>query len=91
MPTLIITSKVTKGYEHWAKSYDSAEELRVSQYGIKTIYRGHDAEDPTTIRVVMNTPTMEALQQHMQNDAELMADAGGDPSPEATTIVVCSD
>ena len=91
MPTLIITSKITKGYDRWVNAYDSAEELRVSQYGIKTLYRGHDAEDVNTIRVVMNTPSMEALQKHMETDAELMADAGGDPSPEATTIVVCSD
>ena len=64
MPTLIIKSKITKGYDHWLKAYDSAEELRVNQYGIKTLYRGHDMEDATTVHVVMNTPSMEALQQH---------------------------
>ena len=91
MPTLIIKSKINKGYDHWLKAYDSAEELRVNQYGIKTLYRGHDMEDATTVHVVMNTPSMEALQQHMENDAELMADAGGDPSPENTQITVCSN
>ena len=48
-------------------------------------------EDATTVLVVMNTPSMEALQQHMENDAELMADASGDPSPENTQITVCSN
>ncbi len=91
MPTLIIKSKITKGYEHWVKAYDNAEDLRVSQYGIKTLYRGHDLQEENTVHVVMNTPSMEALQQHMENDAALMADAGGDPSPEATTILVSSD
>ena len=30
-----------------------------------------------------NSPTMmEAVQIHMENDAELISEAGGDPSPE---------
>ncbi len=91
MPTLIIKTKVTKGYDHWAKSFDGAEELRVSQYGIKTLYRGHELGDPNSVQVVMHTPTMEALQSHMEKDAALMADAGADPNPEATSITVCSD
>ena len=38
-----------------------------------------------------NTPNMDVLQQHMENEADLIADAGGDPSPEANHITMCSD
>ena len=50
---------------------------------IKTIYRGHEFEDSNTIHAVMQTPSMDVLQQHMENEAELVAEAVGDPSPEA--------
>ena len=91
MPTLIIKGKITKGYDHWVKVYDEAEELRNSKYGIKTIYRGHEVENSDTIHVVMFTPSMEVLQEHMEAEAELIAEAGGDPSPEASIITLCSD
>ena len=91
MPTLVIKGKITKGYDHWVKVYDDAEDLRNSKYGIKTVYRGHELEDPNTIHVVMFTPNMDVLQEHMKNEADLIADAGGDPSPEANHITMCSD
>ena len=91
MQTLVIKGKITKGYDHWVKVYDNAEDLRNSKYGIKTVYRGHELEDPNTIHVVMFTPNMDVLQQHMENEADLIADAGGDPSPEANHITMCSD
>ena len=91
MPTLVIKGKITKGYDHWVKVYDEAEDLRNSKYGIKTVYRGHELEDPNTIHVVMFTPNMDVLQQHMENEADPIADAGGDPSPEANHITMCSD
>ena len=28
MTTLVIKGKITKGYDHWVKVYDKAEELR---------------------------------------------------------------
>ena len=49
MPTLVIKGKIIKDYSHWAKVYDEAEELRNSKYGIRTIYRGHEMEDESTI------------------------------------------
>ena len=91
MTTLVIKGKITKGYDHWVKVYDKAEELRNSKYGIKTIYRGHEIENSNIIHVVMYSPNMDVLQQHMENEADLIADAGGDPSPEANHITMCSD
>ena len=40
---------------------------------------------------VLHTPSMEALQEHMQNEAEKIAEAGGDPSPDSNVICVCTD
>ena len=48
-------------------------------------------DDPDTIHVALYTPSIEIIQQHMENDAELIAQAGGDPSPEANEMVICSD
>ena len=54
MPTLVIKGKITKGYNHWVKVYDEAEDLRNSKYGIKTVYRGHELEDPNKIKEQVN-------------------------------------
>jgi len=91
MPTLILKQKITKGYDHWLATYDAAEDLRNSKYSIKTIYRGHDVSDPDTIHVVMYTPNMEVIQEHMKNEAELIAAAGGDTDPETMSMSIASD
>ena len=39
----------------------------------------------------MHTPSMEAVQTHMENDAELISEAGGDPSPETNSMFMASD
>ena len=91
MPTLIIKGKITKGYDHWLAAFDGSEDQRNTKYGIKTIYRGQDLNEPDTIHVVMQTPTMEAVKKHMENDAELISEAGGDPSPEANSMSMASD
>ena len=75
MPTLIIKGKITKGYDHWLAAFDGSEDLRNTKYGIQTIYRGQDLNEPNIIHVVMRTPTMEAVQKHMKNDAELISEA----------------
>ena len=91
MPTMVIKGKITKGYDHWLEAFDGAEELHKSKYGIKCIYRGHEIDDPDTIHVVMYTPSMEAVMEHMENDKELIDKAGGDPNPAANEMIICSD
>ena len=66
MPTLILKQKITKGYDHWLAAFDGAEDLRNDKYGIKTIYRGQDVNDKDTIHVVMYTPNMDVIQEHME-------------------------
>jgi hypothetical protein len=91
MPTLILKGKITKGYNHWLAAYDGAEEHRKTKYGITTIYRGQDMNDSDTIHIVMHTPSMEAIEAHIVIDADLIAEAGGDPSPEANSMFISSD
>ena len=91
MPTLVIKGKITKGYENWLEASDGSENMRNSKYGIKCLQRGYQMDDPDTIHVALYTPSMEIIQQHMENEAELIAQAGGDPNPEANEMVICSD
>ena len=39
----------------------------------------------------MNTPSMEVLQKHMENEAELIASSGGSTNPEDNIITLCSN
>ena len=48
-------------------------------------------QDVDTIHVVMFAPSMEVLQSHMEDNAELIAEAGGDPDPDASTMSISSD
>ena len=91
MPTLILKQKITKGYDHWLAAFDGAEDLRNDKYGIKTIYRGQDVNDKDTIHVVMYTPNMDVIQEHMENEADLIASAGGDTDPDTMSMSIASD
>jgi len=39
----------------------------------------------------MRIPSMDVIQSHMQNDADIIAEAGGDTNPETMTMIVASD
>ena len=39
----------------------------------------------------MYTPSMDVLQQLIWKMKQLITEAGGDPSPEANVITLCSD
>ena len=44
-----------------------------------------------TIHVVMYTPNMDVIQEHMENEADLIASAGGDTDPETMSMSIASD
>ena len=91
MPTVIIKGKMTKGYDHWLAAFEGLEERRDKDYGIRTLYRGQDLQEADTFHLVMFTPSLEVLQSHMENEAVLIAEAGGDPDPDANTMSISSD
>ena len=37
MPILVIKGKITKGYGHWVKVHDDAEELRIQNMELKLL------------------------------------------------------
>ena len=39
----------------------------------------------------MYTPSMEVIQEHMKNEAELIAAAGSDTDPETMSMSIASD
>tara|TARA_B110000503_G_scaffold67987_1_gene106333 strand:- start:223 stop:471 length:249 start_codon:yes stop_codon:yes gene_type:complete len=82
---------MTKGYDHWLAAFEGLEERRDKDYGIRTLYRGQDLQEADTFHLVMFTPSMEVLQSHMENEAVLIAEAGGDPDPDANTMSISSD
>lgn len=88
MPTLIMRAKLEKSWEHWVAAYDAHKTAR-EEVGMKDIYRGHSADDTTTIHVVAWTPSMQVLEEFMQANANVIKDAGH--IPESTKITVCSD
>ena len=47
--------------------------------------------DNDTIHVVMYTPNMDVIQEHMENEADLIASAGGDTDPETMSMSIASD
>ena len=75
MPTLIIKGKITKGYDHWLAAFDGSD----GTLSLNTVSKCHipwsGFKRARYIRV-MHTPTMEAVQKHMENDAELISEAG---------------
>ena len=57
MPVVIIEGKLEKSYEHWVSAFDGHKDAREAA-GFKTLYRGHEINDPTTIHVVQYSPAV---------------------------------
>ena len=55
MPTLIMTGKLEKSWNHWVATDDGYKSARQA-VGTKDIYRGHSADAPTSIHAVSWTP-----------------------------------
>ena len=88
MPTLIMTGKLEKSWDHWVATYDGHKSARKA-VGMRDIYRGHTADDPTTIHVVSWTPSMQVLEDFMAANAEVIKEAGHIAS--STQVTICSD
>ena len=88
MPVIFFKATIEKPYEHWVEVFDGHREAQEAA-GFGLLYRGHEVDDLTSIRVVMNTPSVEGLQQFMQEQAGDIADSGHVLGSEE--IVVCAD
>ena len=56
-----------KDWTHWKKMFDEHSGPREAA-GIKTIYVGHELENPNKVHIVMETPAAETMQKFMQNE-----------------------
>ena len=88
MPVVFLKATIEKPYEHWVEIFDGHREAQEAA-GFGLLYRGHEVEDPTSIRVVFSAPSVEALQQFMQEQAGDIADSGHVLGSEE--IIVCAD
>ena len=88
MPVVFLKATIEKPYEHWVKVFDAHRETQESA-GFNALYRGHEVDDPTSIRIIMRAPSVEGLQQFMQEQAENIASSGHVLGSEE--IIVCTD
>ena len=88
MPTVIISGKLEKSYDHWVSAFDGHDDVRKAS-GLKVLYRGHDLSDASAIHIVLQTPSMEVLGEFMKENAEYMKESGHIPNSGERTV--CSD
>ena len=89
MPKVIASFQV-EDWEQWKSAYAAHSEARESAE-IKTVYYGHELEDQNQVHVLMDVPSVDALQTFMQHpdNRKVIEEAGH--IQESTTIIICSD
>ena len=88
MPTVIISGKLEKSYDHWVSAFDAHDDVRKAA-GLEVLYRGHDLSDTSAIHIVLQTPSMEMLGEFMKENAEYVKESGHIPGSGGSTV--CSD
>ena len=75
---VLASMEVSKGYEHWKKSFLSHEEAR-SNAGIATIFFAREAANESKVHVCMEVESMEVLGAFMSDpeNAKVIEQAGG--------------
>ena len=88
MPTLIMTGKLEKSWNHWVATDDGYKSARQA-VGTKDIYRGHSADAPTSIHAVSWTPSTPVWEDFMAANGEVIKEA--EPIADSTQVTICSD
>lgn len=89
MPILVLKGKINKPYDLWADEFDANDEMRSLKYGIKSRYRGHKVNDPTEVRIVMYTPSLEEFEHHLQTNSDLRALKSGSNDTGSDNLIYC--
>ena len=65
-----------RDWDHWKKAYDAHAPVRVGFQ--QDIFVGHEAENPNNVVLIVEIPSMEAMQEFMQrpDNAKAIADSG---------------
>ena len=65
-----------RDWDHWKKAYDAHAPVRVGFQ--QDIFVGHEAENPNNVVLIVEIPSMEAMQEFMQrpDNAKAITDSG---------------
>ena len=85
-----VSVELARGWEHWKNTFDSHESARGTA-GIKTIVRACERANPNKVHIVMDVPSIEALQEFMNipENQEVIKNSGA--KPDTQVIVPLSD
>jgi len=74
---IIMNVEITEGYEKWKKLFLSVDDIR-EKYGMKILAYGHPKNNENKIYQVIEVPSMEVMQEAMQDPeiTKLRTDAG---------------
>ncbi len=89
MPKVIVSFQV-KDWDCWEAAFNGHNDARENA-DIKTVYYGHELENPNNVHIVMAVPSVGALQNFMQQpeNQKVIQEAGH--IQETTKMVICSD
>ena len=77
-----------KEWSHWKKMFDEHSGPREAA-GIKTIYVGHELENPNKVHIVMETLAADTMQKFMQNEENAKVIEKSGHKQETTQIIKC--
>ena len=89
MPKAIASFQV-KDWAQWEAAFKGHNEARENSQ-IKTIYYGHELSTPNNVHVIMDVPTVDALQSFMQQPENQKVIEESGHIQETTKTVMCSD
>lgn len=85
----IMNVEITEGYEKWKQLFLSVDHIR-EQYGMRVLAYGHPKDNENKIYQVIEAPSMEKIQEAMQDPelAKLRTDAGVNLDTQETVFLV---
>ena len=86
----VVVNFEVKEWSHWKKMFDEHAGPREAA-GIKTIYVGHELENPNKVHIVMETPATDTMQKFMQNEENAKVIEKSGHIQETTVMSICSD
>ncbi|MBI63378.1 MAG: hypothetical protein CL775_05195 [Chloroflexi bacterium] len=74
---IIGTFEVSKGYEHWKKTFMSHEPKR-KEWGMETVFTGMEAKNQNIVHVCLEVESLEKVQEFMKDpeNAKVIEEAG---------------
>ena len=86
----VVVNFEVKEWSHWKKMFDEHTGPREAA-GIKTIYVGHELENPNKVHIVMETLAADTMQKFMQNEENAKVIEKSGHKHETTVMSICSD